>query len=89
MPEDARVDEIIRHYPARRLQHARPKMEGSVTRPEANAETQRQLQLTLRCGRIRDAIQKTRFNGVLGEISFNGLGGTEHAPLLLEPANEG
>lgn len=40
-------------------------------------------------GRIRDAIQKTRFNGVLGETSFNGLGGTEHAPLLLEPANEG
>jgi len=83
------VDQIIRHYPARRLQHARPKMEGSVTRPEANAETQRPPQLTLRCGRIRDAIQKTRFNGVLGETSFNGLGGTEHAPFLLEPANEG
>ncbi|HPU85371.1 MAG TPA: ABC transporter substrate-binding protein [Candidatus Latescibacteria bacterium] len=40
-------------------------------------------------GRIRDAISKTRFNGVLGHTSFDSLGGTEHAPVLLQPANDG
>lgn len=40
-------------------------------------------------GRIRNAISKTRCYGELGHISFSSLGGAEHAPVLLEPANEG